>query len=221
MSRIRCHMRGWLIKYTGLPEETVDTMLARDKYPTQAEEWDFWKISDDAEIRLFYATARSFLFTNATHEFPNGLPPLPKKARILDFGGGVGTIALEFALRGRQVDYFDPSIVQREFVRWVAKTHNLPVHIAAGLHPYDFQPRGQYDLVCAVDVFEHIPGYKEYLRKIAAHMRMGATLFLEAPFGKTDCGLHLKDRGNIATVLGDLGFTANKARIFTKTRRPR
>lgn len=85
--------------------------------------------------------------------------------RVADFGGGFGGLArfIGAALPGAQVEVVEPH------------PHPAAIALAANTPNVRFVPelRGEYDLLIATDVFEHVPDPIALAASTACHLRLG------------------------------------------------
>jgi hypothetical protein len=91
-------------------------------------------------------------------------------ARVADFGGGFGCLArlLGAALPDAQVEVVDPH------------PHSAAIALAAKTKNVRFVPEltGNYDLLIATDVFEHVPDPIGLAATTAAHLRIGGSYLM-------------------------------------------
>jgi SAM-dependent methyltransferase len=199
-------VREELLEFTGLPETVLDEYLQRSGRPGHPAEWTFWKPRCDEEIHWYYVTSRAYLFANATHRLlPKVAAAIEPGSRVLDFGGGSGNYSFHLARHGCEVYYFEISLLQREFVKRVAKRHRLPITVleADGLDPPTLGR--QVDAVLALDVLEHIPDYAKYVSWFAESLKPEGKLYVYAPFASGEPA-HLTDRCDLRPLLAGLGF---------------
>ena len=101
---------------------------------------------------------------------------LPAGANILEAGCGTGG-NLPLLQRFGHVHAFEPDAEARA---WITGRHALRVSDGALPHNIPF-PEGQFDLVAALDVIEHVDAPEESVRSLARHLRPGGWLLLTVP----------------------------------------
>lgn len=197
-----------LAQFTGLSRKRIDQYISREHYPYHSQEWEFWKPRDEQDMLWFYQANRAYLFSNAKHVLPEEVRNELKRGEVvLDFGGGCGSYAVEAAWEGCEVIYFDISIIQAEFVRFLAGQHALPIKVYRGdaqgnwiLPPPGVE--GWVDAVFALDVFEHIPQYPRYVKRLSEYMKTAGRMYVYAPFGVGD-PTHIQDNHGFQKVMND------------------
>jgi SAM-dependent methyltransferase len=98
---------------------------------------------------------------------------LPSRARVLDFGSGVGVTSQLFAALGHRVDLADVSAPLLNFAQWrleergvKADYHHLPTAL----------PDHEYDLITAMDTLVHVPDPQQTARELYKACRPGGHL---------------------------------------------
>ncbi|HEY2989183.1 MAG TPA: class I SAM-dependent methyltransferase [Candidatus Binatia bacterium] len=124
----------------------------------------------------------------------------------LDFGAGVGSGSILFARRGFDVGLADISSPLLNFSRWRFESRNLPAEF------FDLKtralPRQAFDMITAMDVFEHLADPVEAVETLSGVLTPGGFLFgrfhAEAD---EDRPLHVvRDFAPCLGKLRDLGF---------------
>lgn len=189
-----------LIEYTRLPPSTVAALVRRGLDDFRRE----WHLTPEPlrGDNWYYLSSRMYLFANAVHvhETPELLDRLGAfvhpGARVLDFGGGTGNLALGLAVLGFQVDYIELSALQTDFTRFRVQKHGLTERLAV-LDWWNLLPRGEYDLICAFDVLEHVSDLRTTITDVLLPaLRPGAVLAEQSPFGADDWNpMHHGDPG--------------------------
>ncbi|GAJ00549.1 unnamed protein product, partial [marine sediment metagenome] len=137
------------------------------------------------EIRRFYSEATEYLFDlaqwNASETFKKIINYLPRVEglKVLDFGGGLGSLSLLLDKRGANVDYLDLPGLVTEFAKFRS---NGRVNFIDSLE----DSSEAYDLIIAIDVFEHLPDLPEQLKTIAKALKSDGILFFNNNFGQLE-----------------------------------
>jgi SAM-dependent methyltransferase len=197
-----------LRRYTGLDDGQVRALIARRTDSFRAE----WLLAP-TETRSddwFYLSSVTYLFGNAAHD------PLPildtlkrccgSGGRVLDFGGGSGNLALALAAAGWSVDYLERSALQKDFVCFRRDHHGLGDRLHV-LNSWDSLPSSAYDLVCAMDVLEHVEDLEGLLRNsLLASIRQGGALAEASPFVRTLSNPMHHEHESFETIMESAGF---------------
>lgn len=99
--------------------------------------------------------------------------------RILDYGGGIATWSLLAAERGAHVTVLEPNPVMREFAQWRAEKYGLTDRIT--ILDTDAEV-GEFDVVVAWHVFEHLPYPEATLDRLLTMLAPGGRLLSESGF---------------------------------------
>jgi mycofactocin glycosyltransferase len=126
-------------------EVTCQDPMAIERFYDQSQamiyELMWWHTLTDDNSPLSYVVAMEFAKAHGCKDF-------------LDFGAGVGSGAILFARNGFNVTLADISSTMLQVCRWRLDCRNLSGHFLdlkeKGL------PDGAFDMVCAMDVFEHL-----------------------------------------------------------------
>jgi SAM-dependent methyltransferase len=96
----------------------------------------------------------------------------PGAATVLDFGAGLGTLAAAWADRGLAVSCVEPDAHLR------AELARRGLHALGTL---EAAPDGSFDLVCAINVLEHIQDDVAVLARLGRKLRPGGRVFIWVP----------------------------------------
>jgi 2-polyprenyl-3-methyl-5-hydroxy-6-metoxy-1,4-benzoquinol methylase len=190
---------GDIMAFTKTTKEQVRERMQKGSVPLK-DEWNAWEKEGPMtpeRISEFYKQTTNYIYElGEWHLFvPDKrasdlalVEELRKKApkNVLDFGGGVGLLAVLLARAGIDTTLADLDSTSLTFAAFRKKRHSIPLKIwKSDVEP--MPPDKKYDVIVALDVFEHIP--KEELKKIIdklIRLKHDKTeILLNAPFGKT------------------------------------
>ncbi|MBI3801987.1 MAG: class I SAM-dependent methyltransferase [Deltaproteobacteria bacterium] len=124
----------------------------------------------------------------------------------LDFGSGVGSGALLFTQAGIKMTLADISTTLLKFAHWRFARRNLPAHFLD--LSQSALPRDNFDLILAMDVFEHLADPVDVAERLWQALRPGGLLF--ARIHVEDAGAHpqhiVRDFSPTFARLRELGF---------------
>ncbi|MCW5807116.1 MAG: methyltransferase domain-containing protein [Deltaproteobacteria bacterium] len=188
-----------VVAFTKSTAEAVRTRMKRGSEPLK-EEWLAWEkkgpMTND-RITAFYKQTTNYIYELA--EWHLWVPDkrasdvqlvadmrTVKAKNILDFGGGVGLIALPLARAGFDVTLADLSGTSLDFAQFRAKNHNINVKIwktDVDAAP----PDKKYDVILCMDVLEHLPRevLNDVVDKLIKLKHAGTRIVIAAPFGRT------------------------------------
>ncbi|HWO22158.1 MAG TPA: class I SAM-dependent methyltransferase [Kofleriaceae bacterium] len=188
-----------VMAFTSTTREQVRARMKLGSEPLK-DEWNAWEKQGPmtpARIAAFYKQTKNYIYELAEwHLFVPGkresdlalVEDMRRKRpkNILDFGGGVGLMAIPLARAGFDVTLADLDGTSLDFAAFRAKRHDIKLKIwKSDVEPAP--PDATYDVILALDVLEHLP--KDVLRsvvdKLVALKHAGTEIVMSAPFGRT------------------------------------
>lgn len=130
---------------------------------------------DGRSARVTFGDSRRF----ARHVV-SSLPEMRGSVRILDFGGGDGTLAVAIARRLLEGRATNIDITVADWSEGVVDTGDARIHIDA-CRTID-SAAGNCDLVLASAVLEHVPDLRTLLPALVARVRPGGVLYVRTPY---------------------------------------
>ncbi len=198
-----------LAEFTGEDPEEVQSLLVTST-GTLARNWHAAPPATEAETIAWYEEnapyyiydLSQFHLTYKNIAFSLDVLGL-LRGRVLDFGAGIGDIALEAAARGFETTYFDVDGESQRYARWRARERGLRMQFAsereAVIHVYD--------TIIALDVLEHVSDPEETLEFLVAHLAPGGRLIASIAFGPTTSHpMHFDHTLDVPTWLRARGF---------------
>lgn len=175
-----------LAAYTQLPSDVVERLVIQRRPIDFRGEWHATPTTmrDD---HWFYLTSKTYLFANASHftsaaEIDAVAGLLPAGGTVLEFGAGVGNLAIGLADRGHAIVADELSCLQRDFLRFRVDRHGLSGRVSV-LDPWASIPAQTVDAITAFDVLEHLPDGQATLdRRLLPALRPGGMLVENSPF---------------------------------------
>lgn len=199
-----------LAAYSGLPRGTVDSLVRRELDSFRTE----WYLTPESlrSDDWFYRATSAYLFGNAVHLYEN--PELlsvivrscGERGCALEFGGGTGNLALALAALGWSVDYLERSALQKDFVAFRIDKYGLGDRVRV---LDDWQPleRETYDLVCAIDVLEHVHDLRALLvDRLLPSIRADGYLAESSPFVRNVSNPMHHEHADLEVLLTSGGF---------------
>jgi SAM-dependent methyltransferase len=202
--------------YTGLPDPVVAGLVQRRLDSFRAE----WFLAPE-ELRAddwYYRATSAYLFGNAVHlHGADALVRLieqeqPTSRRALDFGGGTGNLALALAALGWSVDHLERSALQKDFTRFRLTRYALEGRVTV-LDDWEPLERDAYDLICAIDVLEHVHDLNGVvLDRLLPALRRDGTFVEASPFHRTLSNPMHHEHTHLDELLGSAGLTLAEVR---------
>lgn len=222
-----------LAEYLGETSATVASLCAAGAEAV-AQEWKVRQLrkgSPSSEVIEFYRTTKSYLFdlTTFNSEYPHintleSLVDIAKKrglTSVLDFGSGIGSVGLFFALNGMDVTLADVSEPLLDYVAWRFKSRGLKVTLV-DLNREEL-PKDAFEVVTTFDVLEHLARPAETLRTLAASMKIGGLLALNVEAIDDRFPQHIASYEEVFSTVAATGFQRlqflGKTEVFERVER--
>ena len=143
-------------------------------------EAEFTAAGDEA---TFYRTSESYLYDLTAFAMWGTKVPyfeairyrVPRAAKVLDYGCGIGTDGLRLIDDGYRVSFADFDNPSTRFLKWRLDRRELD----APVYDLDGDVPGGFDLVYAIDVIEHVPDPWAFLAELESRAGLVAVNFLE------------------------------------------
>ena len=152
---------------------SVTWQRLQDSYAEAASnlEWRCLGPISESEVRAYYRNSRNLIAAQALSNMESGFPlrnhaPSRVSGKVIDFGGGIGSLAILLAKAGRQVTYLDLPSDHRDFAEWRFRRHRADISVIGDL---DELPSESYDALVGVNVFELI--HPEALPRLVSEIR--------------------------------------------------
>src|SRR5512139_2489001 len=188
-----------VMAFTKTTRDQVRERMKKGSEPLK-QEWLDWEkqgpMTEDRIAKFYKQTANYIyelgewhLFVDNKRESDQALVEDMKKKQpknILDFGGGVGLMAIPLARAGFDVTLADLDGTSLDFAKFRADRHGDKLKIwKSDVEP--MPPDAKYDVILALDVLEHLP--KETLHQIVDKLvklkHAKTEIIISAPFGRT------------------------------------
>lgn len=163
---------AWLIKQGVRPAEDGTIAVAniwREIDPVGPEETEAFYSRDDVSQAMVVKLSRWHGTDPNVRKQNASILAHAKPGRVLDFGAGIGTLAIALALAGNEVECIELGPWQREFA--LARAEALGAKIT-----FVDKPTGKYDTIAAMDVIEHLPQPAEFADLAWRHMHDDSVL---------------------------------------------
>lgn len=184
-----------LCEYTGRSREDVEA-LCRASRERLKEVWQERSRDDAESIEDFYRHADAYLYGLLWWHCLQKGPAVAWNARILElaqergvrtcleYGGGIGSLALALSRAGVETTLADISQPSLEFARWRAQRRNLALR-TIDLSKDELGDE-TFDLVTAIDVLEHVADPIATLEELTRRVRVGGYLCFDLIAGRLD-----------------------------------
>lgn len=188
-----------IMAFTNTTREQVRDRMKKGSEPLK-DEWNGWEkkgpMTED-RIQAFYKQTTNYIYElGEWHLFVpdkrasdlqlvEDMKKLKPK-NILDFGGGVGLMAVLLARAGFDVTLADLDGTSLDFAAFRAKRHSIPLKIWKS-DVDKAAPDTKYDVILALDVLEHLPKnvLNSVVDRLVALKHDKTVIVISAPFGRT------------------------------------
>ena len=188
-----------IMAFTNTSHDAERTRMQQGSTPLK-QEWESWEKQGPmppARMTEFYKQTTNYMYElGEWHLFVPGKRDSDtalveqmrelKPKNILDFGGGVGLMALPLARAGFDVTLADLDGTSLNFAIARAQRHDIKLKIWKS--DVEAMPPDQtYDVILALDVLEHLPPeiLKTTVDKLVKLKTSNTRVILSAPFGRT------------------------------------
>lgn len=199
-------------KYLGLTRAEVWRKLQKTPYrESLALEWRQLNPQTPEQVEAFYRNTPHYLFDLAKFNVEPGYnlrtyPIRMAQGRVIDFGGGIGTVSLVLNEANRHVTYVDLPSPHREFAQWRFQEHEAAIGIADRL---EVLPTEAFDAIVSVDTLEHLHPERlpAVVKEISRVLTSKGVLLEISDFHQSqDLPQHYETGGLLANLLTGAGF---------------
>jgi 2-polyprenyl-3-methyl-5-hydroxy-6-metoxy-1,4-benzoquinol methylase len=155
-----------LILYTGKKEEEILEVL-KNALKNRNLEWEeFSKISP----LYFHCNTKYSMYClvkwNSENKYQEIIKYISyicssKKGKILDFGGGIGEITIDLAIKNFDVSFLEVPSYTLEFAKWRFKKKGIDINIYTSLN----QVKEKFNIIIALDVIEVLEKPEIHIKK--------------------------------------------------------
>ena len=188
-----------VMAFTNTTRDQVRDRMKKGSEPLK-DEWNEWEKQGpmtEERIKAFYKQTANYiyelgewhLFVPNKRESDLALVEEMKKLapkNILDFGGGVGLMAVLLSRAGFDVTLADLDGTSLDFAKFRAQRHGDKLEFwKSDVEP--MPPDKKYDVILALDVLEHLPKdtLHEVVDKLVKLKHAKTEIVISAPFGRT------------------------------------
>lgn len=200
-------------RFSGLNDEYIKKHLWRKKGFRYKDEYNFRKPKKSDEIDWYYRTNEKYVFVNFIHTNWKHIEKITS-GKILDYGAGSGIDTFYLAQKeGYEIDYFDVSVIQQEFVKFVIEVEKINnISIIKPYYNGKYNTinciQGEYDGVLFRSLLEHVPYYDTLLEHITKKVKKGGKIYEASRFGKSNKDpMHIEEKKPINKIMSENGFT--------------
>jgi len=211
---------GDLAEYLGKESKDI-VMDVFSSTKTLSDDWYEFNPETPEEIHEWYCKTDKYLYELCFYHSVSPTYPIVVKVvelfcdrfggRILDFGGGDGDMSIRLSRKGQNVEYCDVSGKTMDFALWRFKKHGLNIRTMVSTEPDTIILEGNYDVILALDVLEHLVNPLHYCSVFHEHLSDNGLLIGRPSFGNDPLHpMHLKENmkynETFAETMKNIGF---------------
>jgi len=149
----------------------------RRKPQTDEEIHSFYQESDF----YIYALMKEYDWRGARADLADPIrEEIKPGGKVLDYGGGCGTLAIDLAHAGFECSHLDLPGKLLDFASFRFARRGIDIKVIPAFEKYPLKEH--YDTIICTHVIEHLPDPEEKIRHMADHIQAGGKLFLAIPF---------------------------------------
>ncbi len=201
-----------LHQYTGMTPQEVYDAINPSRTDNQAtwDDFNFVNPKSNTEVVWYNRINRTFLFECALHPPWKELEKIQPGSIVLDYGAGLGTDCFWLYMSEYNPVYFEINLAEKDFFKWRCSKYSIDIPIVEpfveNVLNYTECFLGPYDVVILRDVLEHIPDYVRVLEGISNGLNEGGEVYIQAPFGEKELGVHMREKWPVSDWMVNHGF---------------
>lgn len=191
----------WLAEFLEITPDEAAQQLGDYRPQMLGQTWLAVDPQSPEDVRRFYESGKvgrlyllDLLHWNASPAFDSLRRQVMKtrQQRVLEIGGGIGTLGIQLALQENEVTIIEPNALLRGFTAWRwwwTRERTVSRYGQIQHMPYLTDVTAcNYDLVTALDVFEHLPemALRDTVCRLSERLKVGGRLFCHNNFGQQD-----------------------------------
>lgn len=209
-----------LARFLGISFEEAKQRVENYNVGIATQKWNEANPKTPEDVEKFYQDVGHYLYElipwNYGDEFNKRVSPLffYHNKKILELGAGIGSLCIALQYAGNQTTYCDISDTLSSFAqqRFQDRGFNIPI-------VKDLTGLRDYDIVVAVDFFEHIHPDKlpKLLKEIAAVLKDGGFLYHRSNFKQQDIfPMHFDHSAYFVKMAKDAGLNLRENKDLVK-----